>query len=120
MDMENSRLVIPLDEREEKFILSRRRAVIFVFFVGVVMLSLLFLIRLDIDIKHDRIRERANLIKKITPVFREPVAVAINGVSDESSLPLEIVQTNQRDPRLLLGSMFGSLYNRTDYIGGRQ
>lgn len=118
--MENSRLVVPLDEREEKFILSRRRAIIFVFFVGMVMLSLLFLIRLDVDIKHDMIGERANLIKKITPVFREPVAVAINGVSDESSLTSEIVQANQRDPRLLLGSMFGSFYNRQDYIGGKK
>ena len=117
MDMENSRLVAPLDEREEKFILSRRRAVFFVFFVGVVMLSLLFLIRLDIDIKHDQIGERANLIKKTTPIFKEPVAVAINGVSDDTSLNSEVVQTNQRDPRLLMGSMFGSLYNRPDYMG---
>nr|AWQ60321.1 wsv136 [Shrimp white spot syndrome virus]AWQ61145.1 wsv136 [Shrimp white spot syndrome virus] len=60
-----------MNENEEKNVLSNRRAVILIFFIGVVILSLLFLIRLDIDIKYGNVGERATIVKKTSPIFKE-------------------------------------------------
>ena len=102
-------------DEEERFVLSSRRAAIFIFFVGVVVLALLYLIRLDVDIKHGRIGERANIVEKTTPIFEDPVNTAVNGVNEEHP-NRTAVQEHQRDPRLLLSSLFGSMYGRTDYV----
>nr|BDT62705.1 MAG: wsv136-like protein [Metapenaeus ensis nimavirus]GBG35447.1 wsv136-like protein [Metapenaeus ensis nimavirus] len=122
-----------IDDNEEKFTLSRRRAAIFLFFVGVTILTLLFIIRIDVDIKHGRIGERANIVERTTPLLQEPVDAALNGFSGPASAlqpegaaneddtghyyPRRVaVQENQRDPRMLLSSLFGSLYGRTDFL----
>lgn len=109
-----------INENEERFVLSRRRAVVLVFFVGIVVLSLIFLIRIDIDSKHNTLGERASVISKVTPILPGPVNTAVDGASAASLNGSEAVrnaiQNNQRDPRLLLSALFGSLYNRTDYI----
>ena len=110
-----------LYEEEERFVLSSRRAAIFIFFVGVIVLALLYLIRLDVDIKHGRIGERANIIEKTTPIFEDPVNTAINGVNNKEKMgnvyhpKRTATRELQRDPRSLLSSLFGSVYGRTDY-----
>lgn len=104
-----------LDDNEERFILSRRRVVIFIFFVGLVVLALIFLIRIDVDIKQGQIGEKAHIIEKVTPVLPEPVDTAINGVISKINKGQAVtaaVQENQRDPTMLLSALFGSLYNR--------
>ena len=119
--------VSKISDEEEKFVLSRRRAAILIFLLGVVVLGLLFLVRLDVDIKQGQVGERANIIEKTTPIFEDPVRTAVNGVNKEEvagdlreeSLYLPMgaaLHEHQRDPRLLLGSLFGSLYGRTDYV----
>ena len=109
-----------INENEERFVLSRRRAAVFIFFVGVVVLSLIFLIRMDIDLNHNNLGERASIINKVTPILPGPVITAVDGITAASSNGSEaarnIIQNNQRDPRLLLSALFGSLYNRTDFL----
>ena len=113
--------IFNVDDNEEKLILSRRRAVVFIFFVGVVVLALLFLIRIDVDIKHGQIGEYANMVEKTTPILEEPVSIAVNGVDNVTNKTEEYhamrtaVHENQRDPRTLLSSLFGSLYNMGDF-----
>ncbi|AAK77749.1 ORF80 [White spot syndrome virus] len=115
-----------MNENEEKNVLSNRRAVILIFFIGVVILSLLFLIRLDIDIKYGNVGERATIVKKTSPIFKEPIQTAINfnnkkishiedGGEESDVIASRTVSSLQRDPRVLLTSSFG-LYNRTDYM----
>nr|BDT62977.1 MAG: wsv136-like protein [Trachysalambria curvirostris nimavirus] len=123
-------LLSDIEDNEERFVLSRRRAAILIFFVGVIVLALLFIIRLDIDIKHGHIGERGNIIERVTPLLRGPVNTALNGVDGRSALshpgtaseyeeycPRRVaVLKNQRDPRMLLSSLLGSPYGRTDYL----
>lgn len=116
-----STLYNAINENEERFILSRRRAVIFIIFMGLVVLSLIFLIRMDVDIKHSSmIGERASVVEKITPVLPGPVTMAVNGdaaaILNGGEAARMTIQNNQRDPRLLLAALFGSLYNRTDFL----
>ena len=107
---------------EDTFTLSRRQAAVLIFFVGVVVLSLLFLIRLDVDIKRGQIGERANIIEKTTPVFEDPVYTAINGVNQPNDAEKEnlyhpkrvAAHEHKRDHRLLLSSLFGSMYGRQE------
>ena len=114
-----------VDNEEDTFTLSRRRAAALIFFVGVVVLSLLFLIRLDVDIKRGQIGERANIIEKTTPVFEDPVYTAINGVNqrlitndaEKENLyhPKRVAaHEHQRDPRLLSISLFRSMNGRQE------
>lgn len=110
-----------INDNEEKCILSRRRAVIFIFLEGVVVLALLFIIRIDVDIKHGRIGGYANVVERTTPILEAPVSTALNGVDKNNTKTEEYhplrtaVRETQRDPRILLSSMFGSQYTRSDY-----
>nr|BDU62152.1 wsv136-like protein [Chionoecetes opilio bacilliform virus]GAV93169.1 hypothetical protein SCV_045 [Chionoecetes opilio bacilliform virus] len=109
-----------MNDKEERYVLSRRRAVFFVFLVGLVMLSLMFLLRMDVDINHNALGEQSNIVEKVTPVLPGPVATAIDGSpTDDAEERLAVsgaVQRNQQDPSLLVASLLGSLYNRTDFI----
>lgn len=102
-----------LNENEERT-LSRRRAIVLIFLVGFVVLSLIFLIRMG---QHSRIGEQANIVERLTPIMAGPVAAAVNGDTREGGEAARLaVQDNQRDPRLLLSALFGSLYSRQDFL----
>ena len=105
----------------EEFLISALHASLFIFFIGVITIALLILIRIDVDMKM-QIGERANIIERTTPILEDPVLTAISGVitnkQQESNYhPNRIAARKlQRDPRLLLSSLFGSLYGRTDNV----
>lgn len=93
---------------EERAILSRRRAVVFIFLMGMVVLVLLFLIRVDVHTKSRHINTHMRLVEKTSPVFVGPVKMALNTGKDDvgTRISSEIIYY-QRHPKELLGRLFG-------------
>ena len=93
---------------EEKAVLSRRRAVVFIFLVGLLTISLMFLIRVDIEAKQNRIGTYMRIIEKTSPVFLGSVEAAVSGgKEDEDNTNRSSYIYYQRHPKELLGRLFG-------------
>lgn len=64
---------------EEMFVLSRRRAAVFIYVVGVTVLALLFIVRIDVETVSGRSGAVMRMVEKTPPVFIGPVKAAIDG-----------------------------------------
>lgn len=81
----------------------------FIFLVGLLTISLMFLIRVDIEAKHDRIGTHMRIVEKTSPVFLRSVEAAINGGKrdeDDTNNRSSYIYY-QRHPKELLGRLFG-------------
>ena len=61
------------DNRYDEHAISQGAAIVFVFLIGVVILSLIYLIRIDILLKRNSIGMVKNIVEKTSPVLRETV-----------------------------------------------
>lgn len=78
----------------------------FIFLVGLLAVSLMFLIRVDIEAKQNRVGTHMRIVEKTSPVFLGPVGAAVSGgKEDEDDRSLYIFY--QRHPKELLGRLFG-------------
>ena len=108
----NSVLTVDIVDYEEKTILSRRRSVIFIFFLGVIFLCLLFLLRIDMDKKHGMVGHEAWIVKGVTPIFVEHVGMVMSNIADADVTHTKDIRYHQRDPSLLLAALYGTYWNR--------
>nr|BDT63146.1 MAG: wsv136-like protein [Sicyonia whispovirus] len=106
-------------EEEEVMVLSKRRVAFFFFFTGLVVLALLFLIRMDLDINLGLAGQERLIVNSTTPLLLATVHKAVTackGGMVPHGVNLKWVRDAQRDPRMLMAVLFGSLYSRTDYL----
>lgn len=111
-----------MEDFEERAILSRRRAVIFIFFIGLLVVTLMFFIRIDIDAENNRLGTTMRLVEKTSPVFLGTVKTVLadgKGVAEEEEEVQErpmragddgsesVASYFQRHPRELLKRLFG-------------
>ena len=59
------------DNRYDEHAISQGTAIVFVFLIGVVILSLIYLIRIDILLKRNSIGMVKSIVEKTSPVLRE-------------------------------------------------
>ena len=65
-----------VEDFAERVVLSRRRAVIFIFYIGLLVIVLMFFIRIGVDAQNNRLR----LVERTSPVFLGTVkTVLTNG-----------------------------------------
>lgn len=108
-----------VEDFEERAILSRRRAVIFNFLIGLLVITLIFFIRIDIDAEKNRLGTTMRLVEKTSPVFLGTVKIALADVAEEEEegeRPMRAGDEGsesgaasylQRHPRELLKRLFG-------------
>lgn len=107
-----------VEEFEERAVLSRRRAVIFIFFIGLLIVALMFFIRIDIDAENNRLETTMRLVEKTSPVFLgtiKTVLAEVKGVAEEEESPMRTGDKSnestasyfQRHPKELLKRLFG-------------
>lgn len=114
-----------VEDFEERVVLSRRRAVIFIFFIGLLVVTLMFFIRIDIDAENNRLGTTMRLVEKTSPVFLSTVktvladgrgaAVEEEEVQEGGERPMRAGDGGseseasyfQRHPRELLKRLFG-------------
>lgn len=90
---------------EETFILSRRRAAVFIYVVGVTILALLFIVRIDVETEAGRSGAVMRIVEKIPPVFIGSVKAAIDGgKAEEKTISTYVFY--QRNPVHFLQSVF--------------
>ena len=66
-----------VEDFAERAILSRRRAVIFIFFIGLLVVTLMFFIRIDIDANNNCLGTTMRLVEKTSPVFLSTVRTVL-------------------------------------------
>lgn len=94
-------------EFEEKNVLSKRRVVAFIFLVGLLVIALMFLIRVDIGTK--RTGTYMKIVEKTSPVSLGSVEAAVSGGKEDASSMNDrsTYIYYQRHPKELLGRLFG-------------
>ena len=97
---------------EERAILSRRRAVIFIFFIGLLVVMLMFLIRIDIE--NNQLGMTMRVVEKTSPVFLGTIKTALANDKEITEEEMSGDRGNestayyfQRHPRELLKRLFG-------------
>ena len=69
-----------VEDFAERVVLSRRRAVIFIFYIGLLVIVLMFFIRIDVDAQNNRLGKTMRLVERTSPVFLGTVkTVLTNG-----------------------------------------
>lgn len=80
---------------------------IFIFFVGVVVLALMFLIRVDIDTKAGGRSRVMRMVEATSPVFIGPVRAALDSGKEGPTTENKEYFYHQGHPKELLGRLFG-------------
>jgi hypothetical protein len=82
---------------------------VFIFLVGLLTISLMFLIRVDIEAKHNRIGTHMKIVEKTSPVLLGPVEAAVSGgkEDEDNTNNRSLYIYYQRHPKELLGRLFG-------------
>lgn len=115
-----------VEDFEERAVLFKRRAVIFIFFIGLLVVMLMFLIRIDIDAENNRLGTAMRLVEKTSPVFLGTVKTVLadgKGVAEEEEVDFQeggerplragdedsesVASYFQRHPNELLKRLFG-------------
>ena len=66
-----------IEDYVERVVLSRRRAVIFIFFIGLLVVTLMFFIRIDIDAENNCLGTTMRLVEKTSPVFLSTIKTVL-------------------------------------------
>lgn len=106
----------------ERAVLSRRRAVIFIFFIGLLVVTLMFFIRIDIDAENNCLGTTMRLVERTSPVFLSTIKTILAYEKEEEirgngERPKRLGDKNneseasylQRHPRDLLKKLFGKI-----------
>nr|BDV49863.1 MAG: wsv136-like protein [Penaeus semisulcatus pemonivirus] len=100
-------------------ILSSRRSAGLLFLVGVTMMAVLYLIRLDMTLAAvSGLGVEASIKDRITPILPQTVGLSVKTLTNDQfeSAPTTDLAKHQVDPRSMLTSLFGSSYSRSDYV----
>ena len=92
-----------IQDFEERVVLSRRRAVIFILFIGLIVVEIMFFIRIDI---YKRLGTTMRLVEKTSPIFLDTVKTVLEDIT-ENPIRDEEASYFQRHPRELLNRLFG-------------
>lgn len=81
----------------------------FIFLVGLLTIALMFLIRVDIEAKQNRIGTHMRIVEKTSPVFLRTVEAAVGGGKrhEDNIIDRSTYIYYQRHPKELLGRLFG-------------
>lgn len=90
---------------EETFVLSRRRAAVFIYVVGVTVLALIFIVRIDVESGSRRSGAVMRIVEKTPPVFIGSVKAAIDA-GKAKERPTSTYEFYQRNPVDFLETMF--------------
>ena len=96
-----------VEDFEERTVLSRKRAVIFIYFIGLLVVTLMFFIRIDIE--NNRLGTTMRLVEKTSPVFLDTVKTVLAGAAERPMRTESAASYLQKHPRELLKRLFGNL-----------
>lgn len=105
------------DTFEEAFVLSKRKAVVFVFFTALVIIILIYIVGFEFELKKEKIGMSSRVIEGVTPLLSGPITIAKRCYScqQQSQKDSQTTSFSQRDPRKLISGLLGSVYGRQDY-----
>nr|BDT61834.1 MAG: wsv136-like protein [Penaeus monodon endogenous nimavirus]GBG35546.1 wsv136-like protein [Penaeus monodon endogenous nimavirus] len=104
---------------ETEGILYSRRSAGLIFLVGVTMMAVLYLIRLDMTLAAvSGLGVESSIKDRITPILSQTVGLSVKTLTNDrfESAPATDLVRHQVDPRSMLTSLFGSSYSRSDYV----